>query len=257
MTASCCFSGHPDHLADRGHQRLGLGEVRLVAVGAAGDRGHPLVDERGRVGHDPHDRDALGQPGLDERGGDAGGQRDHQLAGPAGRGDLVEHVAHVLRLDDEHQGVGAPRGLDVGDHARRRTAPAARRHARGASRRPAGRRRTAGAEQPGEQGLAHHAGADDRERAHAGLTSSRSGTCEECQVARALGETSHQVAVPLLRRRARRRAPSRRRRPAAAARRGGCRRASGTRRCPARGRCGWRSAPAISTIRGSWVANIG
>ena len=77
-------------------------------------------------------------------------------------GDLVEQVAHVLRLDDQGDGVGLGGGLEVGDHgdavpllelagalgallADQQLVDAA-----------------AGADQPGEQGLAHDAGADDR-----------------------------------------------------------------------------------------------
>ena len=51
--------GHPDDPAGRAQQVLGLDQVRLVAVGAAGDRGHPLVDERRRVGHHADDSDAV------------------------------------------------------------------------------------------------------------------------------------------------------------------------------------------------------
>ncbi len=58
----------------------------------------------------------VGHPRLDERGGDAGGQRDHQLTGAQRGGDLVEQVAHVLRLDDERDGVGLRGRLDVADH---------------------------------------------------------------------------------------------------------------------------------------------
>jgi hypothetical protein len=160
VTASCCRSGT---LAGGGHQRLGLDEVRLVAVQTGGDRRHALVDQGRGVRHHPHDGGALGQPGLDERRGDAGGQGHHQLPGAYGGGDLVDHVAHVLRLHDQHQGVGAPDRLEVRDHldavpllqlVGALAALLADQEVLGAP---------AGADQAGEQGLPHHPGPDDRD----------------------------------------------------------------------------------------------
>ena len=82
--------------------------------------------------------------------------------GRSSRGDLVEQVAHVLRLDHEREGVGLAGGLDVGDHGD--AVPllelAGALGALLADQQvvdPA-----AGADQAGEQGLAHHAGAEDR-----------------------------------------------------------------------------------------------
>ncbi len=116
MTASCSFSGTSTHLAGRGEQRLGLLQVRGVAVRAGADRGHALVDEGRGVRHDPHDRAALRQPRLEVGRRDAGGEADDEVALGDVVVDLGEQAAHVLRLDDEHEGVGERGGLGVVEH---------------------------------------------------------------------------------------------------------------------------------------------
>ena len=85
--------------------------------------------------------------------------------------DLGEQVGHVLRLHDEREGVGLLGRLDVGDH--RDAVPllelAGALGALLADQQvvdPA-----AGADQAGEQGLAHDAGAEDRGLGHAVLIS--------------------------------------------------------------------------------------
>jgi len=77
------------------------------------DRGHSLVDQGGRVRHDSHDGHTLGKPGLEEGGGDAGGQGHDQLTRLHGRGDLVEDSRHVLRLHDQRDRRGTGRGTEV------------------------------------------------------------------------------------------------------------------------------------------------
>ena len=116
MTASCCFSGTRSTRPVERQQRLGLGEVLLVAVRAGRDRGHALVDERRGVGHDPDDGDAVGQPRLDERGGDAGGQRDDQLARAQTRARSRRAASPMSCGFTTSARVSALRGgLDVGD----------------------------------------------------------------------------------------------------------------------------------------------
>ena len=133
---------------------------------AGTDRGHALVDERGGVRHDPHDRAPLREARLEVGRRDAGGEADHEVALGHVVVDLGEQAAHVLRLDDEHQGVGERGGLRVGEHP----------HAvllgelRGAVSTALGDDelvgRAAGAQQPRQEGLAHDASTEDRNHSH-------------------------------------------------------------------------------------------
>ena len=166
--------GDPQHLAGRGHQRLGLREVGLVAVGARRDGGHPLVDEGRRVGHDPDDGDPVGHPGLDEGGGDAGGQRDQQLTGRSA-GAISSSTAAMSCGLTTRATVSAFRAasrLETTATPYRSSSSRARSGALLADQQVVDA--AAGADQSGEQGLPHHAGADDgglavmraRSRAH-------------------------------------------------------------------------------------------
>ena len=101
-----------------------------------------------------------------KRGGDAGGQRDDQLAGAQLGGDLGEQHGHVLRLDDHGDGVGLAGRLDVGDD---RDAVALLELAGALGPLLADQQvvdAAPGAHQPGEQGLAHHAGTEDGRLLH-------------------------------------------------------------------------------------------
>ena len=152
---------HPDHPSGGGHQRLDLGELLLAAAGPRRHRRHPLTHQCRGVRHHPGHRDPGGHPLLDEAGGDAGREGDQQLPVAQLRRDLVEQVCDVLRLHDEHHGVGAAHRLGVGDDsdgvlllelARPLGALLADQHLGG---------RAARAQQRGQDRLAHHAGAED------------------------------------------------------------------------------------------------
>ena len=80
--------------------------------------------------------------------------------------DLVEQVAHVLGLDHDRDGVGLGGGLDVADH---RDAVPLLELAGAVGPLLADQElvdAAAGADQPGEQGLAHDSGAEDRGLLH-------------------------------------------------------------------------------------------
>jgi hypothetical protein len=99
--------------------------------------------------------------GLDERGGDAGGQGHDQLAGAERGADLVEQVAHVLGLDHDRDRLRLGRGLDVADH---RDAVPLLELARPLGPLLAHQQLVdapARTDQAGQQGLAHDTGAED------------------------------------------------------------------------------------------------
>lgn len=128
---------------------------------AGRDDGHALVDEDRGVGHDPHDRGVRGEPVLDERGGDAGRGADDQAVGGDVRGEFVQELAHVLRLDREDEDVGVLGRLRVGDGLD----PVPRVEFLGPVA-PAGGHQEVGRsparpDHPAEQGLADLAGAED------------------------------------------------------------------------------------------------
>ena len=84
-----------------------------------------------------------------------------ELSGAQHGRDLLEHVGHVLRLDHERDGVGLGGRLEVGDHG---DAVALLELAGPLGTLLADEQlvdATAGAHQAGQEGLAHHAGADD------------------------------------------------------------------------------------------------
>ena len=107
--------------------------------------------------------DALGQPRLDERGGDAGRQRDHQLARRERRRRSRRAASPMscgFTTSDDGVGLSAPprgcattstpyRSLELGGALRALLAD---------EQRPTA---AAGADQPGQQRLAHHTGAED------------------------------------------------------------------------------------------------
>ena len=127
--------GHADDLAHRAQQRLGLGEVLLVAVRAAArSAAMPSSTRAGVLGMTRTTGVPCGQPLLEEVGRDAGRERDDQGARSQVRGDLVQQRAHVLRLDDEDEGVGACGRLDVVDHVDAVALASARRPARRGAR---------------------------------------------------------------------------------------------------------------------------
>ena len=141
-----------DHRADRAEQPAGALDVRVGRVGAAGDRGDALADERRRVRHGPHHR-ASRDRGLDRRDRDPGRDRDHEGVGVEGARRGVEHRGDVGRLDRDHDDVGlahhpgcARRGADPGEQrlqlvAAGRRRPRRPRATRRRARRRAGRRR--------------------------------------------------------------------------------------------------------------------
>ena len=92
-----------------------------------------------------------------------GGEADQHLAGAQVRGDLGEHLAHVLRLHHQGDGVGAGGCLGVGDHldAVLLAELGGALGALLADHQVGGV--VAAPDQAGEQGLAHHAGTDDRD----------------------------------------------------------------------------------------------
>ncbi len=163
--------GQPQGLADTVEDVLGVCEVLLGGVGAAGDHGHGLVDEGRRVGHDAHDGRPGGEAGLDETGGDARGGGDHEPVGRGVRGQLVQQGGHVLRLDGQDQDVGALGGVRVADGLHAVPGP----QGLGALGAADGREQvgggTPGPEHAAEQGLTDLPGAEDgdlvgHERAH-------------------------------------------------------------------------------------------
>ena len=129
MTASRCFSAslHAPCRTSAAAPRPRRGGRRSQCL--PGEiAGHALVDEGGGVGHDPDDRRARGQPRLEVRGRDAGGERHHERC-PAATWSRIslDQRGHVLRLDDEHERVGRLRP------PRRWTGPARRSAAASAS----------------------------------------------------------------------------------------------------------------------------
>ena len=152
----------PSHVPE---ELLGHGQVLVLRVSAGADHRHGLVHHHRDVGHHPDHGDALAQPGLDERGADPRGERDHQVVGVYGRAELLEQRFHVLRLHGEDQGPGRARGLRV---VEQRCDAVAVRQVPGpllAARRDQDLllRAPARPDQPGHQCLPHLAGPQERD----------------------------------------------------------------------------------------------
>ena len=130
MTASCSFSGTSSTLPVAASSASASSRCSRSQWAPGADRGHPLVDEGGGVRHDPDHRRPCGQPRLEVGRRDAGGEADDEVALGDVVVDLGEQAAHVLRLDDEHEGVGERGGIGVVEHPHAVLLGAARRRAR-------------------------------------------------------------------------------------------------------------------------------
>ena len=90
------------------------------------------------------------------------GERDDELTGPHRRPDLLEQAGHVLRLHHQREGVGALGRVEVGDDG---DGVLLLELAGALGALLADQQlgdRTSGADQPGQQGLAHDPGTEDR-----------------------------------------------------------------------------------------------
>ena len=113
VTASINVSGTRTTRPRWPEQFLRDREVLLARVRACADPGHAFVDGRGRVRHRAHDGDTVGDPLLDMRGRDRGGDGNDGLLRREARADLREEAVDVLRLDGDDDDRGAVGGRDV------------------------------------------------------------------------------------------------------------------------------------------------
>jgi len=134
-----------------------LGGVR---AGADGRGAH--ADGGGEVGHAAHDGDA-GQRLLDLAGANAGRHADDEGLGVDGAGELLEDLGQDLRLDGQHDDLGALGGLAVaGDDVDAELLGEGGGAAR-VARHELRRRRPLLLQQPAHDGAAHAAAANDGE----------------------------------------------------------------------------------------------
>jgi len=144
--------------ADRDQNVLRPAEIVVGRGLAAGDDRRRLADERGRVRHRPHHRDAAPGRVLQRRHLDAGGDREQ--AGGSSCGRRRRGLSRVRGLDGEHDGATGGDRVNDGHAGKLRLQRCAALRDdlddRDRSRFTAPRR-----QQPAQQGAAHVAATDD------------------------------------------------------------------------------------------------